>query len=136
MTFAIDPGLAINPRGIEAQMMGGINDAIANILTASLHLTDGYFVEASWDNYFYTRQWNTPLDLQVHLVDNGRPEPSGAGEFGVAPTCGAIANAYARATGRVPDHFPILHHEPLPFEPYPTEPPVPPSPTNGLDFVR
>ncbi|WFG43595.1 molybdopterin cofactor-binding domain-containing protein [Pseudonocardia alni] len=134
--FAVDGGLVINPLGFKAQIMGGINDAIAMTLTSSLHLVDGHFLEASWDNYFYTRQWNTPLDLQVHLVDNGRPEPGGAGEFGVAPTCGAIANAYARATGRVPDHFPILHNEPLPFEPYPTVPPIPPSPTNGLDFVR
>ena len=62
MTFAIDVGLAVNPRGLEAQMQGGINDGIALALTSSLHLRDGHFLEASWDNYFYTRQWNTPPD--------------------------------------------------------------------------
>ncbi|MDN5914630.1 MAG: molybdopterin-dependent oxidoreductase [Pseudonocardia sp.] len=136
VTYVVDVGLIINPRGLEAQMMGGINDGIAMTLTSSLHLDDGHFVEASWDNYFYTRQWNTPPEMNVVLIDDSEaPEPGGAGEFGVAATCGAIACAYARATGKVPEYFPILHKEPLPFEPYPTVPPVPPSPTNGLDFA-
>jgi isoquinoline 1-oxidoreductase beta subunit len=135
VTFAIDPGLVINPRGIEAQMMGGINDAIANILTAGLHLQDGYFVEASWDNYFYTRQWNTPIEMNIHIVDTGFPEPGGIGEAGVASTGAAVANAYRRATGTTPAYFPIHHKEPFPFEPKPVVPPVPQSPTDGLDFT-
>ncbi|NWJ69453.1 xanthine dehydrogenase family protein molybdopterin-binding subunit [Pseudonocardia sp. ICBG1122] len=137
VTYVVDAGLIINPRGYEAQMMGGINDGIAMTLTSGLHLDDGHFIEASWDNYFYTRQWNTPPEMNIVLIeDSESPEPGGAGEFGVAATCGAIACAYARATGTVPTEFPILHNEPLPFEPYPTIPPIPPSPTNGLDFAR
>ncbi|MHA6779448.1 molybdopterin cofactor-binding domain-containing protein [Pseudonocardia saturnea] len=132
VTYAVDPGLVINPRGVEAQMMGGINDAIANILTSSMHLTDGHFVEASWDNYFYTRQWNTPLELNVFIVDSGAPEPGGIGEFGVAATGAAVANAYRRATGITPEYFPINHKDPFPFEPKPVVPPVPQSPTDGL----
>jgi isoquinoline 1-oxidoreductase beta subunit len=137
VTFVVDVGLVINPRGLEAQMMGGINDAIAQTLTSGLHLQDGHFVEASWDNYFYTRQWNTPPEMNIVVIeDSEAPEPGGAGEFGLAATCGAIACAYARATGTVPEYFPILHKEPLPFEPYPTIPPIPPSPTNGRELAR
>jgi isoquinoline 1-oxidoreductase beta subunit len=135
VTYAVDVGLAINPRGIEAQMMGGINDALAMTLTSSLHLVDGHFVEASWDNYFYTRQWNTPPEMNIFIVDSGADEPGGVGEFGVAATCGAVACAYARATGAVPAYFPINHKDPFPFEPWPTVPPVPPSPTNGLKYT-
>ncbi|MDN5747848.1 MAG: molybdopterin-dependent oxidoreductase, partial [Pseudonocardia sp.] len=124
-TYAVDPGLVINPRGVEAQMMGGINDAIANMLTSSLHLTDGYFLEGSWDNYFYTRQWNTPLEMNIFIVDSGFPEPGGIGEFGVAASGAAVANAYRRATGSTPEYFPINHKDPLPFEPKPVVPPVP-----------
>jgi isoquinoline 1-oxidoreductase beta subunit len=133
VTYAVDVGLVINPRGIEAQMMGGINDALAMTLTSSLHLDDGHFVEASWDNYFYTRQWNTPPEMNIIVMDSTADEPGGVGEFGVAATCGAIACAYARATGKLPEYFPINHKDPLPFEPYPTVPPIPPSPTNGLE---
>ncbi|GAA1867956.1 molybdopterin-dependent oxidoreductase [Pseudonocardia ailaonensis] len=135
VTFAIDAGLVINPRGLEAQMMGGINDGIALILTSSLHLTDGHFVEASWDNYFYTRQWNTPPELNIILVDSGADEPGGAGEAGVAATAAAVANAYARAVGKVPTEFPINHRDPFPFTPKPLVPPIPESPTDGLEHT-
>lgn len=134
VTYAVDPGLVINPLGVEAQMMGGINDAIANALTASMHLRDGHFLEASWDNYFYTRQWNTPPEMNVFIVPSDAPEPGGIGEFGVAAAGAAVACAYRRAVGRTPEFFPINHGE-LAFEPYPTVPPIPPSPTNGLDLT-
>ena len=38
VVFAVDVGLPINPLGLEAQMMGGIMDGIAQALTYSLHL--------------------------------------------------------------------------------------------------
>jgi len=60
--FAVDVGLPINPRGIEAQMMGGAMDGIAQALTAGLHLENGLPLEGSWDDYRYTRQWNVPFD--------------------------------------------------------------------------
>ena len=56
--YAVDVGLPINPLGLEAQMIGGIMDGIAQALTYSLHLQDGYFLEGSWDNAYYTREWN------------------------------------------------------------------------------
>ena len=133
-TMVIDPGRAINPRGIEAQMQGAINDGIAMTLTSSLHLKDGHFLEASWDNYFYTRQWNTPPQVEIVVLDSTEP-PGGIGEAGVAPTCAAVACAYARATGTTPTAFPIQHNQPLAFEPKPTVPPVPASPTDGLSHT-
>ncbi|MEU6723726.1 molybdopterin cofactor-binding domain-containing protein [Nonomuraea wenchangensis] len=135
VVFAVDVGLAVNPRGLEAQMMGGISDGIALALTSSLHLRDGYFLEASWDNYFYTRQWNTPLDLQVVVMPSTSEQPGGAGELGVAASMAAVACAYGRATGTMPTTFPI-NHGTLSFTPKPTVPPVPPSPTDGLDHAR
>ncbi|MEV0704624.1 molybdopterin cofactor-binding domain-containing protein [Saccharopolyspora sp. NPDC050389] len=133
--FAVDVGLAVNPRGLEAQMMGGIMDGIALALTSSLHLEDGHFLEASWDNYFYTRQWNTPLELKVIVMPPTTGEPGGAGELGVAASMAAVACAYGRATGSMPTSFPI-NHGTLGFEPKPTVPPIPQSPTDGLDHAR
>ncbi|MBO0788038.1 MAG: xanthine dehydrogenase family protein molybdopterin-binding subunit, partial [Actinobacteria bacterium] len=127
----VDPGFAINPRGLEAQMIGGMNDGIALALTSSLHIRDGIPLEGSWDNYFYTRQWNTPLDMQVIVMPATSDSPSGAGELGVAPAFAAVACAYARATGTMPTSFPI-NHGTLGFTPYPLEPSTPPSPTDGL----
>ena len=132
VVFVVDVGLPINPRGIEAQMMGGIMDGIAMALTSSLHLTNGYFLEGSWDNYYYTRQWNVPPELEIVVLPSTTGTPGGAGEFGVAPTMAAVACAYARATGTMPTVFPINHDKPLGFTPLPTVPPIPQSPTDGL----
>jgi isoquinoline 1-oxidoreductase beta subunit len=131
---AIDVGLPINPRGLEAQMMGCVSDGIALALTSSLHLRDGHFLEASWDNYFYTRQWNVPPEFQCIVMPPTTDEPGGAGEAGVAASVAAIACAYARATGTVPTTFPI-NHGTLSFEPKSFIPPVPQSPTTGLNYT-
>ena len=130
--FVVDVGLPINPLGLQAQMMGGVIDGIAQALTYSLHLKDGHFLEGSWDNAYYTRQWNTPLDVQVIVMPATTGRPGGAGELGVAPAMAAAACAYARAAGTVPTTFPINHDAPLGFTPYPTVPPLPESPTDEL----
>ena len=132
VVFAIDAGLVVNPRGLEAQMQGGINDGIALALTSSLHLVDGHFAEASWDNYFYTRQWNTPPDVQVVVMPSDSGQPGGAGEAGVAASMAATACAFARATRTLPAYFPVNHRDPLAFTVKPFSPPIPQSPRNGL----
>jgi isoquinoline 1-oxidoreductase subunit beta len=116
-------------------MQGGINDGIALALTSSMHLRDGHFLEASWDNYFYTRQWNVPPEFQCIVIDSDSEQPGGAGEAGVAASAAAVACAYARATGTVPTVFPI-NHATLSFEPKTFIPPVPESPTDGLDHTN
>ncbi|MFI9292012.1 molybdopterin cofactor-binding domain-containing protein [Streptomyces gardneri] len=130
---AVDVGLAVNPRGLEAQMMGGISDGIAITLTSGLHLRDGHFLEGSWDQYFYTRQWNTPPELEIIVMPPNGEKPGGAGELAVAGAMAAVACAYGRATGTMPTVFPLNHAEPLGFTPLPTVPPVPASPTDGRD---
>jgi len=129
---AVDVGLPINPLGLKAQMMGGMMDGIAQALTYSLHLESGHFLEGSWDNAYYTRQWNTPFQVEVIVMPATGSHPGGAGEFAVAPSMAAVACAYARATGTLPTSFPINHNLPLGFTPLPTVPPIPPSPTDGL----
>ncbi|HWF51907.1 MAG TPA: molybdopterin cofactor-binding domain-containing protein [Solirubrobacteraceae bacterium] len=129
---AVDVGLPINPLGLEAQMMGGAMDAIAQVLTYSLHLTNGHFEEGSWDHAYYTRQWNTPPDIEVIVMPPTTGTPGGAGELAVAPAMAAVACAYARATGTVPTSFPINHTAPRGFTPYPTTPPLPDPPTHGV----
>ncbi|MEU1899586.1 molybdopterin cofactor-binding domain-containing protein [Nocardiopsis dassonvillei] len=133
VVLAVDVGLAVNPLGLEAQMQGGVMDGIALALTSGLHLRDGHFLEASWDNDFYTRQWNVPPEFEV-IVMPGTGEPGGAGELAVAPAQAAVACAYARATGTMPTTFPI-NHGVLSFEPVPTVPPIPAPPADGLDHV-
>jgi isoquinoline 1-oxidoreductase beta subunit len=132
---AVDAGLVVNPQGLKAQMMGGFSDGMALALTSSLHLRDGHFLEASWDNYFYTRQWNAPLEFECVIVDSDEQQPGGAGEAAVASSFAAVACAFARATGKLPTKFPINHDDPLAFEVKSFVPPVPESPTDGLSHT-
>jgi isoquinoline 1-oxidoreductase beta subunit len=135
VTCVVDVGLPINPLGLQAQMMGGIMDGIAQVLSFSLHLQDGHFLEGSWDDAYYTRQWNTPPELNIIVMPPTSDAPGGAGEFGVAASMAATACAYARATGTLPTRFPVNHDGPLGFTPMPTEPPIPQSPTDGLHHL-
>jgi isoquinoline 1-oxidoreductase beta subunit len=132
--IAVDAGLVVNPRGLEAQMMGGVADGIALALTSSNHLEDGHFLEASWDNYFYTRQWNVPPEFRCIVMPSDEELPGGAGEAGVAASVAAVACAYNRATGKVPTRFPV-NHGTLSFTPKSFVPPVPEPPADGLSFV-
>jgi isoquinoline 1-oxidoreductase beta subunit len=136
VVFVVDVGLPINPLGLKAQMMGGIMDGLAQVLSYGLHLEKGAYLAGSWDNAFYTRQWNVPPEVDVIVMPPTTGEPGGAGEFGVGTSMAAVACAYGRATGKMPTSFPINHDGPLGFEPLPTVPPIPQSPTDGLDEVR
>jgi isoquinoline 1-oxidoreductase beta subunit len=132
VVYVVDVGLPINPMGLRAQMMGGVMDGIAQALSYSLHLKDGYFLEGSWDDAHYTRQWNMPPELQVIVMPQTTNDPGGAGEFGVAATMAATACAYRKATGTMPTEFPINHNGGLDFEPFATIPSIPQSPLDGL----
>lgn len=114
--IAVDVGRVLDPRNLESQMLGGLTDAIATTLTAGLHIEKGLPLEGSYSQFHYSRQADSPTEVDIHIVTN-EETPGGAGELGVAAPVGAIANAYARATGIAPRSFPI--NFPVDFEPFP-----------------
>jgi len=107
VTMAADVGTAVNPRGLEAQLMGAATDGISTILFAGLHIDRGAVRESSFADFHYARQRNSPLRFEAHIMPSTAP-PGGAGELGVPAAAGAVANAYARATGTRPRRFPIV----------------------------
>ncbi|MEW2415416.1 molybdopterin cofactor-binding domain-containing protein [Streptomyces sp. NPDC046866] len=115
--IAVDVGLPVNPRGLEAQMIGGLTDAISTTLKAGLHLDRGLPLEGSYSQFHWARQRDTPRDVRVFVLPASGEEPGGAGELGVPAAVGAIANAWARATGNKPRSFPLDFD--VDFTPYP-----------------
>ncbi|GAB3677119.1 xanthine dehydrogenase family protein molybdopterin-binding subunit [Saccharopolyspora tripterygii] len=105
--IVVDAGLPLNPRGIEAQMMGGLTDAISTVLQAGIHIDNGAVREGSFSDFMWARQRHTPPELQIHVLPATTDEPGGVGELGVPVSAGAIATAYARATGTKPRSFPV-----------------------------
>lgn len=123
----------VNPLGAQAQLQGGVMDGIALAQTSSLHLVDGAFLEGSYDDFRYTRQWNVPFDVEVIMLpEDPMSEVGGFGEVGVGPTAAAVVCAIGAARNSYPSYIPISHNAGIPFEVKPFDPSTPQSPTDGL----
>ncbi|HSW04068.1 xanthine dehydrogenase family protein molybdopterin-binding subunit [Aquabacterium sp.] len=116
-TIAIDVGMPINPSGIDAQVQGALAEAISLVLTAGLHIQDGLPLEGSYSQYHFARNRNYPKDVKVIIMPANGGAIGGLGEVGLSASSGAIANAWARATGLKPRSFPL--HFPIDFTPFP-----------------
>ncbi|MEU0314127.1 molybdopterin cofactor-binding domain-containing protein [Nocardioides sp. NPDC006273] len=116
-TIVADVGRPINPLGIEAQMISGLTDGISTTLRTGLHIKDGLPLEGSYSQSHFARQKDSPRDVKVFVMPPSREEPGGVGELPVPAAVGAIACAYARATGTKPRHFPINFD--IDFDPFP-----------------
>lgn len=102
---AVDPGLAINPKGIEAQMQGAFIDGLSTALKVEVTIEKGGVVQSSFLDYDWARMGDTP-QIEVHIVESGG-DPGGMGEVGYPSAPAAIANAIFAATGRRVRKFPI-----------------------------
>ena len=116
-TIAVDVGNPINPRGIEAQVEGGLAEAISLVLSSGLHVQDGLPLEGSYSQYHFGRQKNYPVNVQTIIMPANNEAIGGLGEVGLSAASGAVANAYARATGIKPRNFPLIF--PVDFTPFP-----------------
>ncbi len=108
VTLAIDTGNPINPSGIEQQCLGGICEAISLVLKTGLNYVNGLALEGSYSQYAFAKMRDFPKDVQI-IVMPAAPgvAASGMGEVAMSAPSGAIANAYARATGIKPRNFPL-----------------------------
>lgn len=106
-TIAIDVGKPINPSGIEQQALGCLAEAISLVLNAGLTIKDGLIQEGSYNQYRFVKMRDFPKQLQVIVMPDVGEPIAGMGEVGMSAPSGAIANAYARATGRKPRKFPL-----------------------------
>ncbi|QII07128.1 molybdopterin-dependent oxidoreductase [Rhodococcoides fascians A25f] len=115
--IVVDVGRVVNPRSLEAQMIGCLMDGISTTLRAALHYEQGLPLEGSYSQFHYARQRDSPPDVSVVIMPPTTENPGGAGELGVPAAAAAVANAYARATDTTPTRFPILFD--VDFDPFP-----------------
>ncbi len=98
VSCAIDCGLAINPDSVKAQMEGGIAHGLAAALWGNMTFTQGAANYANFSHYRMLRLPEMP-QVDVTIVNSGGPL-GGVGEPGVPPIAPAVANAYAKLTGK------------------------------------
>jgi isoquinoline 1-oxidoreductase beta subunit len=97
MVVAVDCGLAVNPDSVEAQIQGGVINALSTALKEEVRFANGGVKSANFDDYGILRMSEVP-EIQVHIV-KGNKTLGGIGEPGVPPAAPAVANAFFNATG-------------------------------------
>lgn len=106
---AVDPGIAINPRGVEAQMQGACIDGLSTALKAQITIDKGGAVESNWDGYEWLRMPDVPK-IEVYIVESGN-DFGGMGEVGYPSVAPAVANAIFAATGKRVRKLPVKIEE-------------------------
>lgn len=107
---AHDVGRALNPAGVEGQVVGGAVMGLGLALTEELGLGDGHILQPSPREYGLLTALGVP-PIHVSLVETIDPEgpfgAKGVGEAGLIPVAAAVANAVADAIGVRPRSYPV-----------------------------
>jgi CO/xanthine dehydrogenase Mo-binding subunit len=99
---AHDVGRAVNPRGVEGQIEGGIVQALGQALMEDYVLKNGYTTTPSFAKYILPTALDVPQVTSVIVEDPDPLSPLGAkgiGEPAMVPTAPAITNAIYDAVG-------------------------------------
>jgi isoquinoline 1-oxidoreductase beta subunit len=94
---AVDCGIAVNPRGVEAQLQSGVAFGLGAALHGAVTFKDGRVQQSNYHDYPVLRLNEMPV-VDVHIVPSTAP-PSGVGEPGTPPIAPAVANAVFALTG-------------------------------------
>jgi isoquinoline 1-oxidoreductase beta subunit len=107
MWAAIDPGVAVHPKNIAAQMEGAMIFGVSHALKEKITIKGGAVQESNFHDYPVMRMDEVP-EIEVKVMAAGGRNPGGIGEVGLPLTSPAIANAVAAMTGKRLRHLPFL----------------------------
>lgn len=93
----IDPGLAVAPDGIAAQIESGIIYGLTAALYGEITVENGAVAQSNFHDYKSVRMNEAPL-IETHVINSGH-DIGGAGEPGTPGIAPALANAVFDATG-------------------------------------
>lgn len=108
ITAAIDCGRVINPLGADAQVQGGITDALSAALYESISFKDGALQETNFDRYQKLRMKDSP-EVEVHFIPSDE-HPKGLGEPSYPVVFPALCNAVYAATAQRVRELPLKLH--------------------------
>jgi len=102
---AVDCGVVVNPRIVQAQMESGIVYGLTSALYGEINIQGGRALQSNFDDYEMLRMNEAP-DIEVVLTPSG-DGPGGVGEPGVPPIAPAVTNALFVLTGQRIRDMPI-----------------------------
>jgi isoquinoline 1-oxidoreductase beta subunit len=103
---AVDCGLALQPKNIQAQMESAIIMALGASLREQVTIKNGVVEQANFDKYEVMRMADIP-PIEVRVISTDNP-PTGIGEAGIPVVAPAIANAVTVLTGKRLRQLPML----------------------------
>ena len=95
--IACDPGRALDPRNIRAQMMSGLIFGLSAGVFGEITFADGMVEQGNFPDYDALRMHTAPA-VEVRILENN-PGMGGVGEPGMPPSIPALANALYDLTG-------------------------------------
>jgi isoquinoline 1-oxidoreductase subunit beta len=102
---AVDAGMALQPKNIDAQMESAIIFGLGAGLIEHIDIENGVVRQANFDAYRVLRMSDIP-PMEIKVVSTAN-HPTGIGEAGVPAVAPAIANAVAMLTGKRLRHLPM-----------------------------
>lgn len=109
---AVDCGIVINPKNVEAQIASAIAFGLTATLKSSITIKKGCAEQTNFDSFPVLKIDEMP-EVEVHIVPS-EAAPTGIGEVGVPPIAPAIANAIYALTGKRIRQLPIMNHDLVP----------------------
>lgn len=104
---AVDCGVVVNPRGVEAQLQGGTIDGLSTALNLQITVKDGQIQQSNFHDYPLLRLAAVPEKIECHILPYG-DVPTGMGEMGIPTLAPALCNAIFNASGVRIRNLPIL----------------------------
>jgi isoquinoline 1-oxidoreductase beta subunit len=102
----IDPGFAVQPENIRAQVEGGVVYALGSVLFERISIKDGAVEQSNFHDYRLPRMGDIP-EIHVEIISDPNAAPLGIGEQTVVTVAPAICNAVTAAIGKRPRHLPL-----------------------------
>jgi isoquinoline 1-oxidoreductase beta subunit len=109
VTIAVDPGFAVSPDGLKAQMESGVIYGLTAALFGEITIKDGRVEQGNFDSYPMVRMDSAPK-IETHII-NSMETWGGAGEPGTPGIAPALANAIYAATGTRIRELPVSKYD-------------------------
>jgi isoquinoline 1-oxidoreductase beta subunit len=98
IVIAADPGIAINPDIVTAQLQGSTLYGLSMAMLGRITMKNGRVQQNNFYDYLVLQMKGTP-DIETHIIPSS-VSPTGIGEVGVPPIAPAIGNAIFALTGK------------------------------------
>lgn len=106
---AVDPGFAVSPDGLTAQMESGIIYGLTAALYGDISIENGAVAQSNFHDYEMVRMSQAPK-IETRIIVSGE-NWGGAGEPGTPTVAPALANAIYDATGTRIRQLPVKNYD-------------------------